>query len=58
MIDKDINQVIAYVTFERGGKPQAKFKFELSSEENYTPRQIFSLTIFPICLKIYIDTNR
>jgi hypothetical protein len=33
--DNDINQVIAYVTFERGGKLQAKFTFELSSEENY-----------------------
>ena len=32
--DDDINQVIAYVTFERGGKLQAKFTFELSSEEN------------------------
>jgi len=32
--DDDINQVIAYVTFERGGKLQGKFTFELSSEEN------------------------
>ena len=30
----DISQVTAYVTFERGGKLQAKFTFELSSEEN------------------------
>jgi hypothetical protein len=30
----DINQVIAYVTFERGGKLRGKFTFELSSEEN------------------------
>ena len=30
----DISQVIAYVTFERGGKLQGKFAFELSSEEN------------------------
>jgi hypothetical protein len=32
--DNDINQVIAYVTFERGGKLRGKFTFELSSEEN------------------------
>ncbi|MFY9797035.1 MAG: nuclear transport factor 2 family protein [Candidatus Nitrosopolaris sp.] len=37
--DNDINQVIAYVTFERGGKLQAKFTFELSSEENYNSLQ-------------------
>jgi hypothetical protein len=30
----DINKVIANVTFERGGKLEAKFTFELSSEEN------------------------
>jgi ketosteroid isomerase-like protein len=30
----DMSKVIAYVTFERGGKLQAKFTFELSSEEN------------------------
>ncbi|HXP50967.1 MAG TPA: hypothetical protein VN922_13495, partial [Bacteroidia bacterium] len=30
----DISQVIAYVTFEKGGKLHAKFTFELSSEEN------------------------
>ena len=30
----DISQVIAYVTFERGGKLQAEFTFEISSEEN------------------------
>ncbi len=32
--DDNINQVTAYVTFERGGKLQAKFTFEISSEEN------------------------
>jgi len=32
--DNDINQVVAYVTFERGGKLRGKFTFELSSEEN------------------------
>jgi hypothetical protein len=32
--DDNINQVIAYVTFERGGKLQGKFTFELSPEEN------------------------
>jgi hypothetical protein len=30
----DMSKVIAYVTFERGGKLQAKFTFEISSEEN------------------------
>ncbi len=30
----DMSKVTAYVTFERGGKLQAKFTFELSSEEN------------------------
>jgi hypothetical protein len=30
----DTNQVIAYVTFERGGKLRGKFTFELGSEEN------------------------
>src|SRR5215472_18905731 len=29
--DNDMNQVIAYVTFERGGKLRGKFTFELSS---------------------------
>jgi hypothetical protein len=33
--DNGINQVIAYVTFERGEKAKARFTFELSSEENY-----------------------
>ena len=28
----DMSKVIAYVTFERGGKLQAKFTFEISSE--------------------------
>jgi hypothetical protein len=30
----DMSKVTAYVTFERGGKLQAKFTFELGSEEN------------------------
>jgi ketosteroid isomerase-like protein len=30
----NISQVTAYVTFEKGGKLQAKFMFELRSEEN------------------------
>ncbi len=33
--DNGIKRVIAYVTFERGGKVKARFTFELSSEENY-----------------------
>jgi hypothetical protein len=32
--DIDMSKVIAYVTFERGGKLQAIFTFEISSEEN------------------------
>lgn len=41
-------KVIAYVTFERGGKVKARFTFELSSEENYNsqkPKKIQSLRI-------------
>ena len=30
--DNGIDQVTAYVTFERGGKVKARFTFELSSE--------------------------
>jgi hypothetical protein len=30
----DMSKVTAYVTFERGGKLQGKFTFEISSEEN------------------------
>ncbi|MGB6533723.1 MAG: hypothetical protein WBF33_37040 [Candidatus Nitrosopolaris sp.] len=30
----DMSKVTAYVTFERGGKLQAKFTAELGSEEN------------------------
>jgi hypothetical protein len=33
--DNGINQVTAYVTFERGGKVKARFTFVLSSEGNY-----------------------
>jgi hypothetical protein len=33
--DNGINQVTAYVTFERGGKVKAIFTFVLSSEGNY-----------------------
>jgi hypothetical protein len=32
--DNDMSKITAYVTFERGGKLQGKFTFELSSEEN------------------------
>jgi len=35
----DMSEVVAYVTFERGGKLQAKFTFEISSEENYNSLQ-------------------
>jgi hypothetical protein len=35
----NMSEVIAYVTFERGGKLQAKFTFEISSEENYNSLQ-------------------
>jgi hypothetical protein len=31
--DNGIKRVIAYVTFERGGKVKARFTFELTSEE-------------------------
>jgi ketosteroid isomerase-like protein len=34
-----VNQVTAYVTFERGGKLKARFKFELTSEENYNSQK-------------------
>ena len=34
-----INQLTAYVTFERGGKVKATFRFELSSEENYNSQK-------------------
>ena len=37
--DNGINQVTAYVTFERGGKVKARFTFELSSEENYNSQK-------------------
>jgi ketosteroid isomerase-like protein len=37
--DNDINKVIAYVTFERGGKVKAGFTFELTSEENYNSQK-------------------
>lgn len=37
--DNGINQVIAYVTFERGGKVKARFTFELSSEKNYNSQK-------------------
>lgn len=33
------DQVICYVTFERGGKTRAKFTFELGSEQNYNARR-------------------
>jgi len=33
--DNGIKRVIAYVTFERGGKVKARFTFVLSSEGNY-----------------------
>ena len=34
-----IKKVIAYVTFERGGKVKARFTFELTSEENYNSQK-------------------
>jgi len=37
--DNGINQMTAYVTFERGGKVKARFTFELSSEENYNSQK-------------------
>ena len=37
--DNGINQVTAYVTFERGGKVKARFTFELTSEENYNSQK-------------------
>jgi len=37
--DNGIKRVIAYVTFERGGKVKARFTFELSSEENYNSQK-------------------
>jgi ketosteroid isomerase-like protein len=37
--DNGINQVTAYVTFERGGKVKARFIFVLSSEENYNSQK-------------------
>jgi ketosteroid isomerase-like protein len=37
--DNDIKRIIAYVTFERGGKVKARFTFELSSEENYNSQK-------------------
>jgi ketosteroid isomerase-like protein len=37
--DNGIKSVIAYVTFERGGKVKARFTFELSSEENYNSQK-------------------
>jgi hypothetical protein len=37
--DNRINQVTAYVTFERGGKLKARFTFVLSSEENYNSQK-------------------
>jgi hypothetical protein len=46
--DNGIKRVIAYVTFERGGKVKARFTFELTSEENYNSqkqRKIQSLRI-------------
>jgi hypothetical protein len=46
--DHGIKRVIAFVTFERGGKVKARFTFELSSEENYNSqkqRKIRSLRI-------------
>jgi ketosteroid isomerase-like protein len=33
--DSHSDQVICYVTFERGGKTRARFTFELGSEQNY-----------------------
>jgi SnoaL-like domain len=33
--DSHSNQVICYVTFERGGKARARFTFELGSEQNH-----------------------
>jgi hypothetical protein len=46
--DNAIKKVIAFVTFERGGKVKARFTFELSSEDNYNTqkqRKIQSLRI-------------
>jgi hypothetical protein len=46
--DNGIKRVIAFVTFERGGKVKARFTFELSSEENHNSqkqRKIQSLRI-------------
>ena len=37
--DNGTNQVTAYVTFEKGGKVKARFRFELSSEENYNSQK-------------------
>ncbi len=37
--DNGINQVTAYVTFERGGKVKARFTFVLSSEGNYNSQK-------------------
>ena len=37
--DNGIKKVIAYVTFERGGKVKARFTFELTSEENYNSQK-------------------
>jgi hypothetical protein len=37
--DNGIKRVIAYVTFERGGKVKARFTFELTSEENYNSQK-------------------
>jgi hypothetical protein len=46
--DNGIKRVIAFVTFERGGKVKARFTFELSLEENHNSqkqRKIQSLRI-------------
>jgi ketosteroid isomerase-like protein len=46
--DDGTKRVIAFVTFERGGKVKARFTFELSSEDNYNTqkqRKIQSLRI-------------
>ena len=37
--DNAINQLTAYVTFERGGKVKARFRFELSSEGIYNSQK-------------------
>jgi hypothetical protein len=34
--DSHSDQVICYVTFERGGKARARFTFELASEQNHS----------------------